>query len=138
MIFGKKYEHRDPENIDAEEFIAKKGFTAKGKKCHQYDLKKVRFIEPLDKPDPVEPEIVSDADEAGQPSEPGQVLPRSAAAEYGLSSETAPANEGTEPLDIMPETPNVILSEAKDLDSKDIPDIDDLPAEGDFFEPTLF
>ncbi len=138
VIFGKKYEHRDPENIDAEEFIAKKGFTAKGKKCHQYDLKKVRFIEPLDKPDPVEPEIVSDADEAGQPSEPGQVHPRSAAAEYGLSSETAPANEGTEPLDIMPETPNVILSEAKDLDSKDIPDIDDLPAEGDFFEPTLF
>ena len=144
VIFGKKYEHRDPENIDAEEFIAKKGFTAKGKKCHQYDLKKVRFIEPLDKPDPVEPEIVSDADEAGQPSEPGQVHPRSAAAEYGLSSEAAPANEGTEPvegtepLDIMPETPNVILSEAKDLDSKDIPDIDDLPAEGDFFEPTLF
>ena len=82
--------------------------------------------------------------EAGQPSEPGQVHPRSAAAEYGLSSEAAPANEGTEPvegtepLDIMPETPNVILSEAKDLDSKDIPDIDDLPAEGDFFEPTLF
>ena len=134
VIFGKKYEHRDPENIDAEEFIAKKGFTAKGKKCHQYDLKKVHFIEPLDKPDV----------EAGQPSEPGQVHPRSAAAEYGLSSEAAPANEGTEPvegtepLDIMPETPNVILSEAKDLDSKDIPDIDDLPAEGDFFEPTLF
>ena len=125
VVFGKKYEHREPENIDAEEFIAKKGFTAKGKKCHQYDLKKVRFIEPLYKPDPVEPEIVSDADEAGQSSEPGQVLPDSAAA-------------SDEPIDIMPDGSDVILSEAKDLDTKSLPDIDDLPDEGEFFEPTLF
>lgn len=48
VIFGGKYEHRDPENIDAEEYIAKKGYAAKGKKCHQYDLKEVKFIEPLD------------------------------------------------------------------------------------------
>lgn len=54
VIFGKKYEHRDPENIDAEEYIAKKGYTAKGKKCHQYDLKKVKFIEPLQKPEDAE------------------------------------------------------------------------------------
>ena len=32
VIFGGKYEHRDPENIDAEEYIAKKGYAAKGKK----------------------------------------------------------------------------------------------------------
>ena len=51
MIFGGKYEHRDPENVDAEEYIAKKGYSAKGKKCHQYDLKEVRFIEPLHKPE---------------------------------------------------------------------------------------
>ncbi len=44
-------EHRDPENIDAEEYIAKKGYSAKGKKCHQYDLKEVKFIEPLHKPE---------------------------------------------------------------------------------------
>ncbi len=134
VIFGKKYEHRDPENIDAEEFIAKKGFTAKGKKCHQYDLKKVRFIEPLDKPDV----------EAGQPSEPGQVHPRSAAAEYGLSSEAAPASDvipgptgdptAEAPLDII-ETPGPSTDSG---DGKGLPDIDDLPAEGDFFEPTLF
>ena len=92
---------------------------------------KVHFIEPLDKPDPVEPEIVSDADEAGQPS---AAVPEPV--EGTEPVETPETNEG--PLDIMPETPNVILSEAKDLDSKDIPDIDDLPAEGDFFEPTLF
>jgi topoisomerase-4 subunit A len=120
VIFGKKYEHRDPEIIDAEAYIAKKGFTAKGKKCHQYDLKKVKFIEPLEKPEL--------EDMAGQPSEDGQVHPRSAAAEYDLTSETDPAsNIPEEPLDIMPEEP-----------AGGLPDIDSLPEEGDFFEPTLF
>ena len=47
--FGGKYAHRSPENIDAEEFISKKGLTAKGKKCHNYDLDRVCFIEPLHK-----------------------------------------------------------------------------------------
>ncbi|MBR5661560.1 MAG: DNA gyrase/topoisomerase IV subunit A [Bacteroidales bacterium] len=131
VIFGKKYEHRDPENIDAEEFIAKKGYTAKGKKCHQYDLKKVRFIEPLDKPEPEELAEATD-DASGQPSGPGQVHPLSAAAEYGLSLEAAPdagkdAETSETPIDIMPEEP-----------AGGLPDIDDLPAEGDFFEPTLF
>lgn len=51
VTFGGKYEHREAEAIDAEEFIAKKGLAAKGKKCHQYDLKKVEFIEPLVKED---------------------------------------------------------------------------------------
>ena len=95
VIFGKKYEHRTPENIDAEEFIAKKGYTAKGKKCHQYDVKKVKFIEPLEKPE--DEAIVEDA-----------VQPE-------------------EPMDIMPEEP-----------AGGLPDIDNLPEEGDIFEPTLF
>ncbi|MGN1215224.1 MAG: DNA gyrase/topoisomerase IV subunit A [Candidatus Cryptobacteroides sp.] len=49
VTFGGKYAHRDPEQVDAEEYIAKKGIAAKGKKCHQYELKSVRFIEPLQK-----------------------------------------------------------------------------------------
>ena len=66
ITFGGKHAHRDPENVDAEEFIAKKGVTAKGKKCHSFDIKAVEFIEPLEKPedeipepeeDPVVPEI---------------------------------------------------------------------------------
>ena len=101
VIFGKKYEHRTRENIDAEEFIAKKGYTAKGKKCHQYDVKKVKFIEPLEKPD--DEAVVEDA---GQPSEP---------------------EEPEEPMDIMPDEP-----------AGGLPDIDNLPEEGDIFEPTLF
>ncbi|MBR5384902.1 MAG: DNA gyrase/topoisomerase IV subunit A [Bacteroidales bacterium] len=69
VTFGGKYAHREPEAIDAEEFIAKKGIAAKGKKCHAYDLKKVEFIEPLHKPEDdipaeeptVAPEIEDDA-----------------------------------------------------------------------------
>ena len=60
--FGISYEmtiisaHREPELIDAEEFIAKKGIAAKGKKCHSWDLKKVEFAEPLVKPEDLEEE----------------------------------------------------------------------------------
>lgn len=51
ITFGGKYEHREPEAIDAEEFIAKKGIQAKGKKTSPYEVKGVRFIEPLHKPE---------------------------------------------------------------------------------------
>ncbi len=51
VTFGGKNEHREPEAVDAEEYIAKKGFAAKGKKCHALDVKKVEFIEPLVKPE---------------------------------------------------------------------------------------
>jgi topoisomerase-4 subunit A len=56
VTFKGKYEHREPEKIDAEEYIAKKGIAAKGKKCHSWDLKKVEFIEPLVKPEDFEEE----------------------------------------------------------------------------------
>ena len=51
VTFGGKSAHREPEAIDAEEWIAKKGIGAKGKKCHSLDIKKVEFIEPLHKPE---------------------------------------------------------------------------------------
>lgn len=84
VIFGGKYEHRDPENIDAEEYIAKKGYSAKGKKCHQYDLKEVKFIEPLHKPeDDIEDEpldIIDDVEQSESQNEmaPAEVSPDSA------------------------------------------------------------
>jgi topoisomerase-4 subunit A len=56
VTFTGKYAHREPEKIDAEEYIAKKGYSAKGKKCHALDLKKVEFIEPLVKPEDFEEE----------------------------------------------------------------------------------
>ena len=61
VTFGGKYAHREPETIDAEEYIAKKGIAAKGKKCHQYDLKKVAFGEPLHKPEDDAPSEVPES-----------------------------------------------------------------------------
>ncbi len=65
LTFGGKYAHREQETLDAEEYIGKKGITAKGKKCHAYDLSAVEFTEPLHKPedDIVEPET-GDAEDA--------------------------------------------------------------------------
>jgi topoisomerase-4 subunit A len=60
ITFGGKHEHREAECVDAEEFIGKKGVQAKGKKVSAMDVKSVRFIEPLHKPEddivPVESE----------------------------------------------------------------------------------
>lgn len=110
VIFGGKYEHRDPENIDAEEYIAKKGYAAKGKKCHQYDLKEVKFIEPLHKPeDDIEDEPLDIIDDV-ESDEP-----------QGDSNEVSGAtSDGGQ------------TSAADLLDSGDIPDV------GDIDEPTLF
>ena len=72
LTFGGKYEHREAETLDAEEYIAKKGIAAKGKKCHAYDLKKVEFTEPLHKPEDDEPE---DGPEYAAPEDPAETSP---------------------------------------------------------------
>ena len=63
-----KTDDRQPEAVDAEEWIAKKGVAAKGKKCtSRPDAKGVRFIEPLIKEDDEEerqPEV-PDGDYSG-------------------------------------------------------------------------
>ena len=51
ITFGGKHEHREAENVDAEEFIAKKGLQAKGKKVSAMDVKSVKFIEPIHRPE---------------------------------------------------------------------------------------
>ena len=51
LVFGGRQEGRESETIDAESFIAKKGLTAKGKKCSSYDLASVEFSEPLHYPE---------------------------------------------------------------------------------------
>lgn len=110
VIFGGKYEHRDPENVDAEEYIAKKGYSAKGKKCHQYDLKEVKFIEPLHKPEDDTEDEPLDIIEDVESDEP-----------QGDSNEVSGAT-----------TDGGQTSAADLLDSGDIPDV------GDIDEPTLF
>ena len=67
VTFGGRHEHRDPEKIDAEEFIGKKGLQAKGKKTSQYDVKEVRFIEPIHRPeDDIVPEESLAENQAGE------------------------------------------------------------------------
>ncbi len=113
VIFGGKYEYRDPENVDAEEYIAKKGYSAKGKKCHQYDLKEVKFIEPLHKPeDDTEDEPLDIIEDVEQTDESQDVTSTEA---------TGVVNDGGQ-----------TGSAAALLGSGDIPDI------GDIDEPTLF
>ena len=114
VIFGGKYEHRDPENVDAEEYIAKKGYSAKGKKCHQYDLKEVRFIEPLHKPeDDIDDEPLDIIEPMDQDSDTPEVqdIPDVKETTGGDDAQTSAATL---------------------LGSGDIPDITDID------EPTLF
>ena len=64
VTFGGKYSSKSPETIDAEDFIAKKGLAAKGKKCHQQELEKVEFTEPAVFPeDEIENDIIPEDDE---------------------------------------------------------------------------
>ena len=114
VIFGGKHEHRDPENIDAEEYIAKKGYSAKGKKCHQYDLKEVRFIEPLHKPeDDIDDEPLDIIEPMDQDSDTPEIqdIPDVKETTAGDDAQTSAATL---------------------LGSGDIPDITDID------EPTLF
>ena len=70
--------------------------------------------------------------DAGQPLEPGQVHPRFAAAEYGLTSTAAPAEPELVVAEPEPVAPAVILSEALSLskgEAKDLPESQDLPVE---------
>ena len=72
ITFKGKYADRMPESVDAEEFIAKKGVAAKGKKCSALDINEVRFIEALHKPEDdivQEEEDLSEENSAEVPSE---------------------------------------------------------------------
>ncbi len=67
ITFGGKHEHREPELVDAEEYIAKKGIQAKGKKVSAMDVKAVKFVEPLHKPeDDISPEESEAENQAGE------------------------------------------------------------------------
>jgi len=116
VIFGGKYSHREPEDYLAEEFIAKKGLAAKGKKCHSYDLKAVKFIESLPEEEP------EDEDTAPE-SEPGTAPANTP----GISDDQTPE---------VPETESPVVPDVPDGGSDDDPSS---PLDLDIdFEPTLF
>ena len=113
LTFGGKYEHREAETVDVSEFIARKGLSAKGKKCSPYDLKSVEFGEPLEKEVPEE--------DSGAPDMADN-----------MNEDVPDVNEG------VPDV-NEAAPEAND----DVPKDDDSSSSGgavdfDDWEPTLF
>ena len=63
VTFKGKNENREPELIDVEQYIGKKGFRAKGKKVSWLDIREVTFVEPLEKDEAgTEPEADAEPD----------------------------------------------------------------------------
>ena len=91
VTFTGRQEHREPEKFDTEEFIAKKGITAKGNRCHRYDILKVEFIEPLHKPE-------DDEEEGAKPGEIISLGPEDIPDDETFSPESMyqPTGEGEE------------------------------------------
>ena len=55
VLFGGGDSFREPMVIEADEFIAIKGFSAKGKRITQYTIEKITELEPLRKEEPITP-----------------------------------------------------------------------------------
>ena len=114
LSFGGKFKHREPETIDAEEFIAKKGLTAKGKKCSLMDLKSVEFGEPLHKPED---------DDAPRESEIAEPLEEEEPIEMELQAD--------EPITQSGQAADLLKGAAEEPGDSDAADFDN-------WEPTLF
>ena len=80
--FGGKDEGRDPETIDAENFIGQKGIAAKGKKCSLREVASVEFGEPLhypeddlpDEPEDEEPDSSENSGPSGNGASAGDIV----------------------------------------------------------------
>ena len=133
LTFGGKFAHREPETVDVAEFIAKKGITAKGKKCSPYDLKAVEFGEPLEKEEPEAPgeaiaepfdgddDMADDAVDQVQPGVPDAVDQVQPGEPDAPAADATPASEPSEDVHDAPE-------DASDSGAVDFDD----------WEPTLF
>ncbi len=76
ITFGGKDKNREPEIIDAEEFIGVKGITARGKRLTTYETEEICFIEPLVKHEDEEPETPeTPTDENSKPSGNDEFIP---------------------------------------------------------------
>ena len=105
VIFGGTDSGHAPEVISAEDWIGKKGFTAKGKKCHdRYKVKKVEFVEPLPAPEPESEDLPEDLpEEALEGFEPD--MPESESPAPVSTAE--PEWQAAEPIDLIVEAPAV-------------------------------
>ncbi len=135
VIFDSK-SARDPEVVDAEQWIGKKGYAAKGKKVSdRSDVKKVRFVEPLVKEEaevPEDDDMPEDGDMAETAATAGTVEIAGQAGNDGEAS-PAPASPATPiggPVTAGKEEPLDISVPEVEVNPADIPDIE--------IEPTLF
>lgn len=67
VTYGGDDEFRGSEEIDVEQFIAVKGFKAKGKRLSTYQLESIEELQPLRFPDPIKP--AGDTDGTDDPEE---------------------------------------------------------------------
>jgi topoisomerase-4 subunit A len=99
-----KLSDKEPEAIEAEEWIGKKGIAAKGKKCAERgEVKSVRFIEPLVVDEPEEEEVPVEPEEGDAPA-----TPNDGGATPVMLSES---EESPESLDEVPDLPGDLFDE---------------------------
>ena len=116
-----KLSDKEPETVEAEEWIGKKGIAAKGKKCAERgEVKSVRFVEPI----PDEQEEIPDQVGDDETTEPEETVEPEEAPVVPSEVEESPA----EPIVIPAEEPEAPAA---------LDDVPDIP--GSLFEePTLF
>ncbi|MCR4824616.1 MAG: DNA gyrase/topoisomerase IV subunit A, partial [Bacteroidales bacterium] len=117
-----KLADKEPEAIEAENWIAKKGIAAKGKKCAERgEVKKVRFVEPLiiDEPE----EESEDGENPEQPDTP--------------ENDASAAKDATSAKDSAQTDNRPVVLGVGEESSANLEDVPDFPG-GLFDEPTLF
>ena len=84
VVFGGNDAYREPIEIDAEQFIAVKGFKAKGKRISTWTIGSIEELEPQRFPEPEETEEVEDTEE----TEEGEITDEGDEQETSDSPET--------------------------------------------------
>ncbi len=137
LTFGGKFAHREPETVDVAEFIAKKGISAKGKKCSPYDLKAVEFGEPLEKD---EPEVPGEAIAAEPFEGDDDMADDSPVADDAVDQVQPGESDAVDQVQPTPRDKDIAKAAAPSEDASEAQD--DTPDSGvvdfDDWEPTLF
>lgn len=108
LQFGGKHKNRKEEEIDAESFIAVKGFKAKGKRLSTYEIRKLEELEPVRfKEEEEAMEIIEDEVVPEEPEEINEVV-------EDTNDSTSEADEVE--LIIEPKTQEPLVDDAMDED----------------------
>jgi len=94
VSYGGKDEFRGAEDIDAEQFIAVKGFRAKGKRLSTYEIESIEELEPVRFPEEAPEE---------EPSSPEDEAPQSSPEEDKIKSQQQIVDEMTGQLRLFPD-----------------------------------